>query len=251
MLFFKLYIKMHPFFSSSFQPFVHRGNSVNFTENTLEAFQDAVNLGYEYIETDLRMTKDGEVVTFHDESIFRVSGEHKNICDLTYEELKNIPLKKGGHIPRFSEVMEQFPDTKFNVDLKINGLVNKVANILDSHNAYNKICIASFDTKRLRAFKKLRDQACISMGILDVIFLKLFKYLISTVDCIQIPLHWKGIKVLDNNLIKTAHSKDLKIHVWTINSQDIMESLINMNVDGIMTDDAELLKNVCSKANLF
>ena len=89
------------------------------------------------------------------------------------------------------------------------------------------------------------------MGILDVIFLKLFKYLISTVDCIQIPLHWKGIKVLDNNLIKTAHSEDLKIHVWTINSQETMESLINMNVDGIMTDDALLLKNVCSKANLF
>ena len=65
MLFFKLYIKMHPFFfSSSFQPFVHRGNSVNFTENTLEAFQAAVNLGYKYIETDLRMTKDGEIVTF-------------------------------------------------------------------------------------------------------------------------------------------------------------------------------------------
>ena len=122
---------MHPFFSTSFQPFVHRGNSVNFTENTLEAFQDAVNLGYEYIETDLRMTKDGEVVTFHDESIYRVSGEHKNISDLTYEELKNIPLKKGGHISRLSEVMEQFPDTKFNVDLKINGLVNKVAKIID------------------------------------------------------------------------------------------------------------------------
>ena len=147
--------------------------------------------------------------------------------------------------------MEQFPDTKFNLDLKINGLVNKVTNILDSHNAYNRICIASFDTKRLRAFKKLRDQACISMGILDVIFLKLFKYLISTVDCIQIPLHWNGIKVLDNNLIKIAHSKGLKVHVWTINSQDTMESLINMNVDGIMTDDAELLKKVCSKANLF
>ena len=75
---------MHPFFSSSFQPFVHRGNSVNFTENTLEAFQAAVNLGYKYIETDLRMTKDREVVTFHYESIYRVTGENKNICDLTY-----------------------------------------------------------------------------------------------------------------------------------------------------------------------
>jgi glycerophosphoryl diester phosphodiesterase len=105
---------MHPFFSSSFQPFVHRGNSVNFTENTLEAFQAAVNLGYKYIETDLRMTKDGEIVTFHDESIYRVSGEHKNICDLTYAELTDIPLKRGGHIPKLTEVMEQFPDTKFN-----------------------------------------------------------------------------------------------------------------------------------------
>ena len=251
MLFFKLYIKMHPFFSSSFQPFVHRGNSVNFTENTLEAFQDAVNLGYKYIETDLRMTKDGEVITFHDESILRVTGEHKNIRDLTYAELRSIPLLRGGHIPKLTEVMEQFPETRFNVDLKIKGLIDKVAKIIDSHNAYNRVCIASFDTKRLRAFKKIRNQACISMGILDVVFLKLFKYLISSVDCIQIPLHWKGIKVLDDNLIKTAQSNDLKVHVWTINSQETMESLINMKVDGIMTDDAELLKNVCLKSNLF
>ena len=242
---------MHPFFSSSFQPFVHRGNSVNFTENTLEAFQAAVNLGYKYIETDLRMTKDGEVVTFHDESIYRVTGENKNICDLTYAELKNIPLIRGGHIPKLTEVMEQFPDTNFNVDLKINGLVNNVAKIIDSHNAYKRICIASFDTKRLRSFKKIRNQACISMGILDVVFLKLFKILISSVDCVQIPLNWKGIKVLDNNLIKTAQSKDLKVHVWTINSQETMQSLIDMKVDGIMSDDAVLLKNVCSEANLF
>ena len=89
------------------------------------------------------------------------------------------------------------------------------------------------------------------MGILDVVFLKLFKLLIGSVDCIQIPLNWKGIKVLDNNLIKTAQSKDLKVHVWTINSQETMQSLIDMKVDGIMTDDAVLLKNVCSKANLF
>ena len=199
---------MHPFFSSSFQPFVHRGNSVNFTENTLEAFQDAVNLGYKYIETDLRMTKDGEVVTFHDESILRVTGEHKNIRDLTYAELRSIPLLRGGHIPKLTEVMEQFPETRFNVDLKIQGLINKVAKIIDSHNAYNRVCIASFDTKRLRAFKRLRNQACISMGILDVVFLKLFKYLISSVDCIQIPLHWKGIKVLDDNLIKNQTYKN-------------------------------------------
>ena len=68
---------------------------------------------------------------------------------------------------------------------------------------------------------------------------------------LHIQLNIKCIIHLNNNLIKTAHSKGLKVHVWTINSQDSMESLINMNVDGIMTDDAVLLKNVCSKANLF
>ena len=251
MLFFKLYIKMHPFFSTSFQPFVHRGNSVNFTENTLEAFQAAIDLGYKYIETDLRMTMDGEIVTFHDENIFRVSGEDKNICDLTFSELTNIPLIKGGHIPKLTEVMEQFPDTRFNMDLKNKGIVNKVAKVIDSHNAYDRICIASFNTKTLKEFKKIRNQACISMGILDVIFFKFFKILISSVDCIQIPLNWNGIKVLDNNLIKNAHSKNLKVHAWTINSQETMESLINMKIDGIMTDEAALLKNVCSKVNLF
>ena len=89
------------------------------------------------------------------------------------------------------------------------------------------------------------------MGIVDGVFLKLFKYLISSVDCIQIPLHWKGIKVLNKNLIKTAHSKGLKVHVWTINSKETMKALIDMKVDGIITDDAELLKNVCLKSNLF
>ena len=251
MVFFRLYIKMHPFFDTSFQPFVHRGDSVNFTENTLEAFQDAVDLGYQYIETDLRMTKDGVIVTFHDENIFRVSGEQKKICDLTYDELTKVPLIKGGHIPRLTEVMEQFPDTKFNVDLKVDGLVTKVANIIDGHNAYERICIASFNTRTLRAFKKIRNQACISMGILDVVFFRLFNFLISSVDCIQVPLNWNGIKVLNNSLIKNAHSKNLKVHVWTINSKEEMESLINMKIDGIMTDEAALLKNVCTKANLF
>ena len=251
MLFFKLYIKMHPFFDTSFQPFIHRGNSINFTENTLEAFQDAVSLGYRYIETDLRMTKDGVIVTFHDESIYRVSGEKKNISDLTYEELKNIPLIKGGYIPKLTEVLEQFPDTRFNVDLKIKGLERAVANIIDSHDAYERICIASFNTGSLRAFKKIRNQACISMGIVDVIFFKLFYYLISCVDCIQIPLKWNGINVLDNNLIHNAHTKNLKVHVWTINSKEKMETLIDMKVDGIMTDEANLLKSVCSESNLF
>ena len=242
---------MHPFFDTSFQAYVHRGDAVNFTENTMEAFQDAVNLGYKYVETDLRMTKDGEIVTFHDESIYRVSGEQVNISDLTYDELSNIKLIRGGQIPKLSEVLENFPETRFNIDLKIKGLVNKVANIIDSHNAYDRICIASFNSSTLRSFKKIRNQACISMGILDVVFFKLFNFLISSVDCIQIPQNWKGVNVLNNHLIKTAHSKNLKIHVWTINSKTEMKSLIDMKVDGIMTDEALLLKEVCSEANLF
>ena len=235
----------------NFIPFAHRGGSYDFCENTLDAFNNSINLGYRHIETDVRHTKDNKLIIFHDPDLKRILGLDAKIENLNYEELKNIPLIKGGYIPKLTEVLEQFPDTRFNVDLKIKGLERAVANIIDSHDAYERICIASFNTGSLRAFKKIRNQACISMGILDVIFLKLFKCLISTVDCIQIPLHWKGIKVLNNNLIKTAHLKGLKVHVWTINSQETMESLINMNVDGIMTDDAVLLKKVCSKANLF
>ena len=137
------------------------------------------------------------------------------------------------------------------MDLKIKGLERAVANVIDSHDAYERICIASFNTGSLRAFKKIRNQACISMGIVDVIFFKLFYYLINSVDCIQIPLKWNGISVLDNNLIQNAHTKNLKVHVWTINSKEKMEALIDMKVDGIMTDEANLLKSVCSESNLF
>ena len=97
----------------------------------------------------------------------------------------------------------------------------------------------------------MRPQSCVSMGVLDTFLFKLFNILINEIDCIQVPLKWRGLKVFNNKLVKKAHLHNFKIHVWTINDEEEMVKLINENIDGIISDDAVLLKSVSERFNLF
>ena len=133
---------MHPFFQTNFQAFVHRGNSIKFTENSYESFQEAINIGYKYIETDLRITSDNKIVTFHDENLKRICGLEKDIRSLTYKEISQLDLYKGGTIPELSHVLESFPDTKFNIDFKSKETLLTTLDILDYHKAYDRVCLA-------------------------------------------------------------------------------------------------------------
>ena len=89
------------------------------------------------------------------------------------------------------------------------------------------------------------------MGMFDTFLFKFLNQNLYHFDCIQIPIKWKGIQLLTKKIIKRAHINGMKVNVWTINDEDEMINLINMGVDGIMTDDALLLKKVSSNFNLF
>ena len=88
-----------------FIPFAHRGGSLESTENTLDSFQHSINLGYEYIETDVRHTRDNKLVVFHDEDLKRLCNEEIKISDMEYEDLKKIRIKKKHYIPLLDEVL--------------------------------------------------------------------------------------------------------------------------------------------------
>ena len=243
--------KTHPFFEYDFQPIVHRGISANYSENTLEAFNEAVNLGYKYLETDLRLTSDNSVIAFHDDNLNRLANLDKKIKDISLKEIQKINLEKGGTILDLRSLLEEFPKIRFNIDVKDFKTLTPTINVLDSLNVYDRVCIASFNSFILWRLKKLRPQSCISMGIIDIFFFKIFNILVNEIDCIQVPLKWRGLNVFNNKLIKKAHLHNIKIHVWTINNEDQMVKLINQNIDGIMSDDAYLLKKVSQRFNLF
>ena len=240
---------MNSFLDSEFQGFVHRGDTSIFLENTIEAFQSAVSLGYQYLETDLRETSDGKIITFHDPNLKRITGANITISETKFSDIRMRRLPSREIIPTIDELLEEFPDSFFNMDLKVNQIEEKVLKKINSHNALERVCLGSFNSKVIKKINSLEPKILTSMGISQVIMYKFFqKKNISKL--IQIPTRWNGIKVITKKFIDRLHNDGLKVHVWTINKEKEMQSLIDLGVDGIMTDNAPGLIKVM-KQNKF
>ena len=240
---------MNSFLDSEFQGFVHRGDTSIFLENTIEAFQSAVSLGYQYLETDLRETSDGKIITFHDPNLKRITGANITISETKFSDIRMRRLPSREIIPTIDELLEEFPDSFFNMDLKVNQIEEKVLKKINSHNALERVCLGSFNSRTIKKINSLEPKILTSMGISQVIMYKFFqKKNISKL--IQIPTRWNGIKVITKKFIDRLHNDGLKVHVWTINKEKEMQSLIDLGVDGIMTDNASGLIKVM-KQNKF
>ena len=241
---------MGGFLNTNFQAFVHRGNTKNFRENTIEAFQDAKDLGFQYLETDLRETKDKKIITFHDPDFERVCGEKIKVIDIDHTKLNNFNFFKPGYTPTLNELLEEFPDTFFNIDLKVSKIGRKVLKILKDMKAEDRVCIGSFNSKNLDEVHQLNPTILTSMGIRDIVSLKFFKIVNRNSKVIQIPETWKGLKVLSKKFLNKCKSLNLKVHIWTINDEKNMQRLIDLGVDGIMTDKPEVLKTILLKNSI-
>ena len=240
---------MNSFLDSEFQGFVHRGDTSTFLENTIEAFQSAISLGYQYLETDLRETSDGKIITFHDPNLKRITGANITISETKFSDIRMRRLPSRETIPTIDELLEEFPDSFFNMDLKVNQIEEKVLKKINSHNALERVCLGSFNSKTIKKINSLEPKILTSMGISQVIMYKFFQKK-NLSKLIQIPTHWKGIKVITKKFIDKLHNDGLKVHVWTVNKETEMQSLIDLGVDGIMTDNASGLIKVM-KQNKF
>lgn len=242
---------MGSFLDTNFQAFVHRGDTKNFRENTIEAFQDAKKLGFQYLETDLRETRDKKIITFHDADFERVCGEKIKVTDIDHTKLNNLNFFKLGYTPTLNELLEEFPDTFFNIDLKVSKIGRKVLKILKDVKAENRVCIGSFNSRNLDEVHQLNPSILTSMGIRDIVSLKFFKIVNRNSRVVQIPETWKGLKVLSKNFLNKCKSLGLKVHIWTINDEKNIQRMIDFGVDGIMTDKPDLLKKVLLKNSIF
>jgi len=248
---------MHTFFQDfNFYGFVHRGGDEKKTENTLEAFQYSSDLGFTFMETDVQFTKDGQVVVFHDIDLKRIAGLEKKISELSLKEIKSIDLIGGGKIPTLDDLLSSFKNLRFNIDIKVDSAVDKTVDIIKSHDALNRTCLAAFSSKRLNRIRLLAGKgACTSMGQLEVSKLIMRSWGLPFDKqlgmCAQVPTTQWGIPVVTQAFIEEAHRQDKLVHVWTIDDPEEMRNLIKKSVDGLMTDKPSILKKVLIEQNLF
>ena len=229
----------------------HRGNSKKFIENSFEAFNSVIQLGYKYIETDLRMTLDNEVIAFHDPDLKRLFNLDLQVKDLTFNEINNLFKEQNSSLLTLEDALKKFPEIYFNIDLKVSKVIQDSIRVVADLNAFDRVCFASFHSSHTRKVLRHNQNAIVSMGIKDIALFKFFKFNNKNIKIIQIPLRWKGIKILTRNLIQNADKSNLLIHVWTINDRKTINNLIDLGVNGIITDEPELLMEIMKERDLI
>lgn len=233
----------------------HRGGANGrHPENTVEAFQTAVDLGYRYVETDVHASADGHLYAFHDSNLERVAGIRASIRDLTSAELDRIRFDEGYRVPRFDEILSTWPTLNINIDPKSDAAVEPLVAAIDRHGAIDRICVGSFSDRRIAFCRgELGPALCTSMGPREVARLVLaskgFPVSAFASACAQVPLQTSlplGIAVdfATSGFVDTAHEHGIDVHFWTIDEPSTIERLIDLDVDGIMTDCPDVLRSV-------
>lgn len=234
-----------------FIPLAHRGGSflpANLgIENTLRAFEHAVELGFDYLETDVHATKDGKLIAFHDDHLGRVTDFDGRPGQLTLKEAKSLKVGMREEIPSLDELLEHFPTTKFNIDIKDRAATLPLVETLRRHKAQSRVCVGSFSDSRIRLFRRMMPMVTTSASPTAVAGL-IGGMVRTNGDVFQVPMqHRVGFvnwDIVTRKHIDLVHRAGKKIHVWTIDDDTTMHKLIDWGVDGIVTDRPDLLKAV-------
>jgi glycerophosphoryl diester phosphodiesterase len=230
-------------------PFAHRGGAGPWPENTMPAFQGAVDLGYRYLETDVHVTSDGVLVAFHDERLDRVTDRAGLIRDLPWYEVSKARVGGAEPIPRLEDLLGTFPRARLNIDCKHDSAVDALVSSIERTAAHDRICLAAFSDRRLgRMAAALTRPVALSLGPRGVARLRAASYGLSAgrprADCAQVPVRAGRVTLVDERFVRTAHRLGMQVHVWTVDDPDEMRRLLDLGVDGLMTDQPGVLKEV-------
>ncbi len=230
--------------------FAHRGFDLTGAENSMVAFQRAVDLGYRYLETDVRVTGDGVALAFHDARLDRVTDRRGVIAHLPWSEVGKARIGGREPIPLLVDVLAEWPDVRINLDVKAeHSLAATIAAIRET-NCVDRVCVGAFSDARITALRsEFGPQLCTALGPREAIGLRLASRRgrvprRSEGRCAQVPARLGRVVFTDHRLVSTAHELGLQVHAWTVNERAEMERLLDLGVDGIMTDRADVLRDV-------
>jgi glycerophosphoryl diester phosphodiesterase len=214
----------------------HRGASSEAPENTLRAFELAIDAGAEMIELDLRKTVDNHIVIIHDRYTGRVSRVNIDIHKSTLEQVQDVPLRKGLQIPTLDEFFANFKGkVYFNLEIKQYGLESEIYALIDKYKLRNQCVISSFLYRALASYNETKREvltAFIKMG---------HTKMIQRAKKIGLDgIHPQFLRVTPD-LVSQAHSSNLFVNAWTVNNSKSWTRLIRCGVEGIMTNNPRKL----------
>jgi glycerophosphoryl diester phosphodiesterase len=225
--------------------FAHRGGASDAPENTMPAFERAVELGYTYLETDVHATADGVLVAFHDPDLARTCDRPGFIHELTWAEVATARVRGEAPIPRLDELLHAFPDRRVNIDCKTDRAIDALISALRRANCLDRVCVGAFSDRRLRRLRNaLGPTLCTSAGPGETAALRLASWIVGTARCFQIPVGLGPLPVVTAAFVRRAHRHGRPVHIWTIDDPAEMHRLLDIGVDGIMTDRPVVLRDV-------
>ncbi len=223
----------------------------------MASFEKAVALGYRYLETDVHRTADGVLVSFHDDDLNRTCGIDARIGEMTGAEVAAARVNGADgtqyEIPLMSDLFEAFPEARFNIDAKSNESVAPLAALIEEFDALGRVCLASFELRRLRKLRSiLGPRLLTNMSPAEVATLRTVGRLPGDAHrAAQVPAKAGPITVVNERFVRSARSGDFPVHVWTINERPEMERLLDLDVDGIMTDETTILRDVLLERSMW
>jgi len=239
----------------------HRGYSERGLENSMAAFQAAVDLGVTHLETDVHATADARVVAFHDRVLDRVTDSRGTVCELGWDTVRTARIGGTEPVPLLEDLIGAWPNICLNIDVKAAGVVGPLVDVLNRTRCWDRVCIASFSDVRRRAVQRRLPAVVASspgQGTVAAFWAltrghqptRVMGHLTRDVVCLQVPERYLGLQVVDQRFVDVAHRAGLQVHVWTVNDPLDMARLLELGVDGLITDRPDTALDVVRRRGL-
>jgi glycerophosphoryl diester phosphodiesterase len=263
----------HPFFAQfEERPLVmaHRGGKGLWPENTVYAFERAVAMGVDVLEMDIHSTADGALVVIHDSTVDRTTDGSSLVHDLTLEELQALDAGyqwspddgltyphrgQGLRVPTVEEVFTEFPDMPMNIEIKQEepSLAGTLCTSIREHGMIDRVLVASFHEQATQQFRDACPEVATTASQNEVIVLfALSKAFLEAAhgpaaEAVQVPEKRFGLRVLTSRFVDAAQGRNLEVHAWTINDEDDLRRMLELGVDGIITDYPDRLMGLLGR----
>ncbi|MEP7331542.1 MAG: glycerophosphodiester phosphodiesterase [Terracoccus sp.] len=255
--------RARPYLARTPVALAHRGGSLYppnvGLENTMTAFSNAVGLGYTHLETDVHVTRDGKVVAFHDVRLDRVTDRKGLIRNLPWSEVSTARLgtEASEGVPLLTDVIEALPGTFLNVDLKAPGTAGPLWQLIERYALHDLLCVGSFQQRHLSQFRRLaKGSVATAAGVAGTALMRfspasLSRLLHTPADVLQVPatvpVAGRRLDLVTDSFVRAAHRSGRQVHVWTIDDPAEMNRLLDLGVDGLVSDRIDVLKDVLTR----
>jgi len=220
----------------------------------MRAFEAAVDLGFRYLETDVHATADAVLVAFHDGTLDRVTDAGGAVHAQRWDTVRRARIGGIEPIPKLEEVLEAWPDVRVNIDVKAASAIDPLIDVIERTRCHDRVCVTSFaDARRRAVARRLSRPVAQSPGKYGIARFRLSatvkwswlgRRALHDVHCLQVPPRSGRLSIVTDGVVRAAHDAGRHIHVWTVNDRPAMERLLDLGVDGLISDRSDLLRDV-------